>query len=86
MTQKKIIRLKLFALLADAAGCSTTEVTVGREVDTVAGLLVELKNRYPALADYSGPVLAARNKQYIALDSELSDGDELALFPPVSGG
>jgi molybdopterin synthase sulfur carrier subunit len=34
----------------------------------------------------SDNVLAARNMEYVAFNSELSDGDEVAFFPPVTGG
>ena len=34
----------------------------------------------------SDNVLAARNMEYVAFSSELSDGDEVAFFPPVTGG
>lgn len=31
-------------------------------------------------------LLAARNMEYVDLSSSLADGDELAFFPPVTGG
>lgn len=31
-------------------------------------------------------VLVARNQEYCDLDTQLEDGDELAFFPPVTGG
>jgi len=30
--------------------------------------------------------LAALNMEYVTLDTVVSDGDELAFFPPVTGG
>jgi molybdopterin converting factor subunit 1 len=86
MNEKKKIHLKYFALLADATGRSADTIVIDREVKTVAQMLTILNARYPALARYTGPVLVARNRQYITVDTEVSDGDELALFPPVSGG
>lgn len=32
------------------------------------------------------PVLVAVNQQYAAFDTPVSDGDEVAFFPPVTGG
>ncbi len=34
----------------------------------------------------SGPVLAARNMEYVDFSARLHDGDEVAFFPPVTGG
>lgn len=31
-------------------------------------------------------VLAAINMDYVSLDTEVREGDELAFFPPVTGG
>jgi len=31
-------------------------------------------------------VLAARNMEYVKVDCTLADGDEVAFFPPVTGG
>ncbi|HEX7957117.1 MAG TPA: molybdenum cofactor biosynthesis protein MoaE, partial [Pyrinomonadaceae bacterium] len=46
-----------------------------------------LLEEYPALARFRSSLLVAVNQEYARdLDVELKDGDELALFPPVSGG
>jgi len=34
----------------------------------------------------AAPVLVARNQAYVDWDAELADGDEVAFFPPVTGG
>ncbi len=31
-------------------------------------------------------LLAAINMDYVSLDAEVNEGDELAFFPPVTGG
>ncbi len=33
-----------------------------------------------------GNILAAVNMDYVELDSNVKDGDEIAFFPPVTGG
>ena len=47
-----------------------------------------LADRVPALAAFfsGGMLLVAVNREYAAANAVLRDGDELALFPPVSGG
>lgn len=83
---------KLFADLAEAAGDRTVEVEA--DGDTVGDALDALLEAKPAL---SGRVLdendelrdhvnLLRNGSAVDLDATVEAGDELALFPPVSGG
>lgn len=37
-------------------------------------------------AALTGPVLAAVNQEFVPFSRPLRDGDELAFFPPVTGG
>lgn len=46
--------------------------------------LAEVAARYPAIGH--ARTLTALNREYVDADGTLSDGDELALIPPVSGG
>ena len=91
------MKWKLFADLAEAAG--TKEATVDAEPgETVEDALTALLETYPDLRervfDDEGAVRdhvnLLRNGVNIfneeGLDTELEAGDELALFPPVSGG
>lgn len=46
-----------------------------------------LLDDYPELRRFRASLLVAVNQEYARnLDAELKDGDELAVFPPVSGG
>ena len=80
------IDVRLFAMLRERAGTESVTVevrdgaTVREAVDAVAQSheLGELIARMP--------VVMAVNREYAADDSVLSEGDELALIPPVSGG
>ena len=55
---------------------------------TVGRLREHLADRAPALADFlrGGTLLVAVNREYAAATTVLKDGDEVALFPPVTGG
>jgi len=79
------ITVRLFSRLRDVAGTGvlTLELPPGSRVgDAVAAI----QARYPALTPYDGSTLVACNEEWTKRDAILSEGDELALMPPVSGG
>jgi MoaE-MoaD fusion protein len=76
------VKLLLFASYKDAVGTSelTLELPAGaRALDAVT----QLRDRHAGIPER--PVVAI-NLDYSSLDDPLSDGDELALLPPVAGG
>lgn len=79
------IRVLLFAILADAAGTRRLELAVPVG-STVADAGAELARQVPALSEWVGRVAYAVNRNYSPPETQLQDGDELALLPPVSGG
>jgi MoaE-MoaD fusion protein len=71
------VRVRLFAGLRDRAGWSQREI----EASTVADVWNAL-----ALGDEPEGLLYAVNKEYAERTRTLTDGDEVAVIPPVSGG
>ena len=53
---------------------------------TVARAFQQLVKKYPNLGRFGRSLLFAVNQEYATLDTDLKDNDELAIFPPVSGG
>jgi molybdopterin synthase catalytic subunit len=53
---------------------------------TVSQAFQLLVKKYPNLERFGRSLLFAVNQEYATLDTELKDNDELAIFPPVSGG
>ena len=53
---------------------------------TVAGAFQQLVEKFPGLARFRRSLLFAVNQEYATQDTDLKDNDELAIFPPVSGG
>jgi molybdopterin converting factor subunit 1 len=79
------IRILFFASLADITG--TREATVEpASVTDVASVFDSFARQYPALDNYRASVLFALNSEFARPGSPVRDGDELAFFPPVSGG
>jgi sulfur-carrier protein len=83
------MKLLYFAWLRARIGQAEEELPLPPEVRDVAGLLLWLKTRGPryaeALRDLS-VVRVAVNQEYVGRDHRVGDGDEVALFPPVTGG
>jgi len=80
-----MIELLYFARLREALGSGGE--TLDTTPATVADLLNELKGRgEPWSKVLAGKVLVAVNQEMALPDTRLSEGDEVGLFPPVTGG
>ncbi|MDP1797950.1 MAG: MoaD/ThiS family protein [Planctomycetaceae bacterium] len=53
---------------------------------TVAQLRLRLSETHPALNTIAAHLFVAIDGDYAADEMELANGDEVAFFPPVSGG
>jgi molybdopterin converting factor subunit 1 len=80
-----IVHVKLFAIVRERAGVSSLpiELPEGASVETARDAL---HRRFPSLGEHLPRCAFAVNHTYVKPDTRLSDGDELALIPPVSGG
>ena len=81
--------LLYFAWVRERIGRDTEELALPADVKTVAALLDWLRSRgggyAEALEDLS-VIRVAVNQEFAAPDHAVTDGDEVALFPPVTGG
>lgn len=80
------VKLLLFAGCREAVGSKELEVELPESVSTVGEAFEVVLGRYPQLRGISKSVAIARNAEYVSGNSPISDGDELAIIPPVSGG
>ncbi len=83
------VRLLYFAWLRDRIGRAEEALELPPEVADVAALLVWLRGRDPVLAALAGEgrvIRAAVNQVFAQPGTAVADGDEVALFPPVTGG
>jgi molybdopterin converting factor subunit 1 len=79
------VTVRLFARLRDIAGASELARDVSAGV-TVRGVWRELVGEFPELESYERTISTALNADYARMDQPVSDGDEIAFLPPVSGG
>jgi molybdopterin synthase sulfur carrier subunit len=84
---KKIMHLKLlaFGIAKDIFGTSLLAISTETTNTTVRELQQLLETRYPKLQQLSSYMIAVNNT-YASLDDALSERDEIAIIPPVSGG
>ncbi|MCW0236653.1 MAG: molybdopterin converting factor subunit 1 [Ferrovibrio sp.] len=83
------MRVLYFALLRERVGMAEETVALPENVRTVADLIAWLRSRSPqheaALADPT-MVRVAVNQDYAQPGDAVQPGDEVAFFPPVTGG
>ena len=83
------MKVLYFAWLRAKTGVAEETVTPPAGVTTVAGLIEHLKTRGGGYADALKDLTCVRvavNQEFAELDQPIRAGDEVALFPPVTGG
>lgn len=79
------IEVLFFATLKERAGRDRWTLTLDEPL-TVAALKQRLAQEMPGLSPALPTALVSVNKEFAFPEDALHDGDEVALFPPVSGG
>jgi molybdopterin synthase catalytic subunit len=82
------VKVLFFGAARDAVGHGEVDFVL-RGSPTAANALAELLEKYPDLRRFGRSLLFAVNQEYVQGnlgDRPVHEGDELAVFPPVSGG
>jgi molybdopterin synthase sulfur carrier subunit len=83
------VKLIYFAWLRARIGCAEEEIDLPPGVKDVAGLLDWLRSRGSGYAEAVRDLSVVRvavNQNYVGLEHPIREGDEIAVFPPVTGG
>ena len=83
------MRIRYFAWLRAKIGATEESVVLPVGVGDVAALLDWLRTRGPRFAEALGDLSVVRvavNHEYVKPSHPVRDDDEIALFPPVTGG
>jgi molybdopterin synthase catalytic subunit len=78
------VLVRLFASYREAAGVGHIQLELPASATARDAIRAVLRD-HPLVAE-GRQLVIARNQEYVDVDAALSDGDELALIPPVSGG
>lgn len=80
-----ICSVKLFAVAQQRVGQQEIQVPID-DAPTVEALKAAIAQQYPALADVLPHCMVAVNTDYAAPNDIVTESDEIAIIPPVSGG
>ncbi|MCF7990995.1 MAG: molybdopterin converting factor subunit 1 [Thiohalocapsa sp.] len=83
-----MIRVLFFASLRERLGTAQESIAADG-IASVADVISRLRAADPARAEALSPqqaVIAAVNQEMARADTPVADGDEVAFFPPVTGG
>ena len=83
------MKVLYFAWLKEKTSLAEEDLPLPCGVSTVAGLMEYLKNRGGGFSDAFADITMIRvavNMEHVQASHPLSDSDEVAFFPPVTGG
>jgi molybdopterin converting factor subunit 1 len=84
-----LVRVLYFAWVREKAGLAAEEITPPESVTDVAGLIAWLRERGGGPAEALGDLSLLRiavNHEHARLDHVVGRDDEVAFFPPITGG
>src|SRR5687768_12697872 len=79
------VRVLFFGAARDVVDANSLDISLASPA-TVASAFRQLAARFAQLERFGRSLLFAVNQEYATPDTQLNDNDELAVFPPVSGG
>ncbi len=79
------VKILFFGAARDAVGHGEVEFELTGQ-PSASGAFAQVLEKFPDLRRFGRSLLFAVNQEYAPADREVKDGDELAVFPPVSGG
>jgi molybdopterin synthase catalytic subunit len=79
------VRVLFFGAARETVGADEETLDVSAPA-TAASVFDEILERHIELRRFGRALLVAVNEEYAPIDREVNEGDEVAVFPPVSGG
>jgi len=79
------VSVRFFARYAELAGCTWSHVNVDTPT-TVADVIARVREVFPGTQAMPATPLSALKLRQVKLEASFTDGDEVALLPPLTGG
>ncbi|MBV8083607.1 MAG: MoaD/ThiS family protein [Chloroflexi bacterium] len=79
------VQVRLFARYRELAGTNALELDVP-DKSTALDVFDRIAQRFPEMQPMRASTLMAIDAEYVRPETELREGEELVLMPPVSGG
>ena len=81
--------IKYFSWIKEHVGKSEEQIELPCHINNVnefINYLIEIDEKYNLIFEKKEIIKIAVNKKYSSFDAKISDNDEIAFFPPVTGG
>jgi molybdopterin synthase catalytic subunit/molybdopterin converting factor small subunit len=79
------VKVLFFGMLKDIVGRVEEQVDLAPDA-RLSTVFDHYAGQFPRLRDMAGSIVLARNQEFSGLSTVITDGDEVAFLPPVSGG
>jgi len=86
---ERVLKIVYFAWVRERLGRMEEQVTLPANIITIDDLLDDMGGKDNAFAEVladKGKLRFALNQEFVKPDTEIGDANELAIFPPVTGG
>tara|TARA_S200000501_G_scaffold143997_1_gene135931 strand:- start:251 stop:502 length:252 start_codon:yes stop_codon:yes gene_type:complete len=83
------MKILYFSWIKDKIGINEENIDIDQEVDTVKKLIFFLRNKgenYNSALENTGIIRFSINMKNAKLDDKIKNVDEIAFFPPMTGG
>src|SRR2546427_11860328 len=79
------VKVLFFGMLKDIVGAAEEHLNVAEDAH-LRNIFDHYAGRFPRLREMASSIVLARNQEFSDISARVTEGDEIAFLPPVSGG
>lgn len=79
------VKVLFFGMLKDIVGSAEEQLNLPEDAQ-LENIFAHYAGRFPRLREMAGSIVLARNHEFSQASERVTEGDEVAFLPPVSGG